>query len=150
VGHILLVIHVVAGILFVGPAAVASSLFAGYVPLGDADVATDRHTRSASVARVLHRICRTYGLLSLIVPAAGIALAIIGNRFTEAWLIIALVLTAIAGVIFAVRIIPMQASSLATPFTRRQIGALGALTGVYNVLWVIVVILMVTRPGAGR
>ncbi len=150
VTQVLLVIHLVAGILFVGPSAVATSLFPGYVPVREGESVSSRHPRSLAVAQILHRICRVYGLLALIVPAAGIALAIIGNRFTEIWLISAMVLTAIAGVILAVRIVPMQAGTLAAPASRKQISALGGFVGIFNLLWVVVVILMVTQPGAGR
>lgn len=147
---ILLVIHITAAVLFVGPAAVASSLFGGYVPISDPAKEKDRHVRSEQVAQLLHRICRVYGILALIVPAAGIVLAILGNRFTEAWLIAAMVLTVVAGVVFAVRIVPAQAAALATPATRKQIGSTGGFVGFYNLLWIVVVVLMVTQPGSGR
>ena len=106
-----------------------------------------RHPRSIQVAVALHRISKVYGVLSLIVPAAGIALAILFGKFTEPWLIIAMSLTAVAGVLFATRIVPAQASALASPPSRRSLSQLGALTGLFNLLWVAVLVLMVLRPG---
>ena len=52
---VLLSVHVLAGLLFVGPVAVAASLFPRYAPVaGAVEVAG----RSVGVARVLHRITR--------------------------------------------------------------------------------------------
>jgi hypothetical protein len=145
VGSVLIVIHIAAAILFIGPMSIASSMFPGYVP-AEPGVAS-RHPRSSQVAVVLHRVSRIYGVLSLIVPAAGIALAIAFGKFTEPWLIIAMVLTAVAGVLFATRIVPAQASALESPPTRGFVSRLGALTGVFNLLWVAVLVLMILRPG---
>jgi hypothetical protein len=145
VGAVLIVIHIAAAILFIGPASVASSMFPGYVPV---ESNTDsRHPRSSQVAVALHRISRVYGVLSLIVPAAGIALAVAFGKFTEPWLIIAMGLTAVAGVLFATRIVPAQASALSSPPSLHLVGRLGALTGVFNLLWLAVLVLMILRPG---
>lgn len=142
---VLLSVHVLAGILFVGPVAVAASLFPRYAPVAGPVEGVDR---SAGVARALHRITRVYGVLALAVPVVGLALAGVQGRSTEVWIIAAMVLTAIAGGLLAVQIVPRQREALATPDDGRQLRALGMVTGVFNLLWVIVVVLMVAHPGS--
>ncbi len=131
---VLLSVHVVAGILFVGPVAVAASLFPRYAAEGPA------------VATALHRITRVYGALALVVPAVGILLALVQGRSTEIWVLTALALTAVAGGLL-LEIAPRQRAALAAPDTA-ALRRIGMLTGVFNVLWAIVVVLMIVRPGA--
>jgi uncharacterized membrane protein YecN with MAPEG domain len=144
---LLLSVHVVAGILFVGPVTVATSLFPRYapttVPAMDGAVA-----RSGDTARLLHRITRSYGTLALIVPIVGLVLATVQGRTTEVWIIVAMVLTAIAGALLALRIAPGQADALASPDDGSQLRRLGMLAGIFNLLWVVVVVLMIVRPGS--
>lgn len=142
---VLLAIHVVAGILFVGPIAVATSLFPRYAPVGGPSASAERDD---GVARVLHRITRVYGVLALVVPVVGLALAGVQGRSTEVWVIVAMVLTAIAGGLLAVQIVPRQREALATPDDGRQLRTLGMVAGMFNLLWVIVVVLMVAHPGS--
>jgi len=145
----LLVLHVVAGILFVGPVAVASSLFPRYVPKTDGGVSSPRdEDRSERVALALHRVTRVYGVLGIVVPIAGILLSLVQGRFGEIWIIIAMIITAVAGGLLAFRIVPAQAAAIASPPERRQLGRLGTLAGVFNLIWAAVVILMVVRPGS--
>ena len=132
----LLSVHVLAGILFVGPVAVSTSLFPRY--------AAD----SREVAGVLHRITRVYGLLALIVPVIGLALAMVQGHTTEVWVLVAMVLTAIAGGLLAVQIAPRQGAVLAAPGSTSGLRQLGMLTGVFNLLWAVVVVLMIVRPGS--
>ncbi|AQA05377.1 hypothetical protein BVC93_26675 [Mycobacterium sp. MS1601] len=131
----LLSIHVVAGILFVGPVAVAASLFPRYAAEGPV------------VAAVLHRITRVYGILALVVPAVGIVLAIVQGRATEIWVLIAMGLTAVAGGLLALQIAPRQRAALTSP-DRATLKHIGMLTGVFNLLWAVVVVLMIVRPGS--
>lgn len=142
---LLLSAHVVAGILFVGPIAVATSLFPRYAPLAGA---APEGERSVGVARLLHRITRVYGVLALTVPMIGLALAGVQGRMTEVWIIAAMVLTTIAGGLLAVQIAPRQRAALAAPDGGAQLRALGMVTGVFNLLWVVVVVLMIVHPGA--
>jgi hypothetical protein len=136
---LLLAVHVVAGILFVGPVTVAASLFPRFAgPPGDPHVV---------VARVLHRVTRTYGALALGVPLVGLLLAAVQGRLGEIWITVAMVLTAVAGGLLALRIAPGQGEALADPRPER-LRRLRALTGAFNLLWVAVVVLMVVRPGA--
>ena len=66
--NILVIVHIIAAILFLGPVAVASSLYPAF-----ALQATGGDQSSLGSARILHRITNTYALLSLLVPLAGLA-----------------------------------------------------------------------------
>lgn len=135
---VLLSVHVLAGILFVGPIAVATSLFPRYA----------RADGSADVAGALHRITRVYGALALAVPVVGLLLAVVQGRVTEVWIIVAMVLTAVAGGLLALQIAPRQREALDSPVDTAALRRLGMLVGIFNLLWTIVVILMIVRPGA--
>jgi hypothetical protein len=142
---LLLSAHVIAGILFVGPIAVATSLFPRYAPVGGPSPDPERND---GVARLLHRITRVYGVLALAVPVIGLALAGVQGRSTEVWIIAAMVLTAIAGGLLAVQIAPRQRQALAAPGNESELRTLAMLTGVFNLLWVVVVVLMIVHPGS--
>ncbi|MDH2429669.1 hypothetical protein [Sphaerisporangium sp. TRM90804] len=177
---VLLSVHVLAGIVFVGGSAVAASLFPRYAPVavsapgpdGSAgpdgvagadgaagpDGAADPDgaagsggapgERNRAVAVALHRITRVYGVLGIIVPIVGIVLAVVQGRTGEIWLTIAMLLTAAAGALLALRIYPGQSEALATPDDGARLRGLAMQAGVYNLLWAVVVILMIVRPGA--
>lgn len=144
--ELLLSLHVLAGILFVGPVAVATSMFPRFVAAGSGDAAA-RATGSIPVARMLHRITRVYGLLALVVPLVGLTLAAVQERLSEIWVVVAMVLTAVAGALLALRIAPAQRDALAGDV---HLGVLRATTGVFNLLWAAVVVLMIVRPGSAQ
>jgi len=146
-GVVLLVVHVAAAVLFIGPAAVAASTLPRYVPIEDAPSNQRDTQRNRSVALALHRFSRIYGLLALIVPIAGLLLGLLWNKFGQAWLLAAMVLTAIAGALYALRIVPAQAAAVAAPVPRRRITALTGAAGIFNLLWLAVLVLMVLQPG---
>ncbi|WP_214318785.1 hypothetical protein [Nonomuraea sediminis] len=143
--HVLLSVHVIAGIVFVGGSAVATSLFPRYAPVAAADGAGER---SAAVAGVLHRITRGYTALGLIVPVVGIVLAFVQGRMGEAWVTVSMVLTAVAGVLLATQIYPRQREALATPGDAAKLRTLSMLAGFYNLVWAVIVVLMIVKPGA--
>jgi hypothetical protein len=149
VEKIFLAVHVVAGILFVGPVAVTTSIFPRFVPVRGPVHGAPTAPRNTPVATVLHRITRTYALLALIVPAAGLVLAAMQDRLGEVWIVVAMVLTAVAGGLLALRLVPLQADTLRDAATEGDLRSLRMLTGVFNLLWVAVVVLMIMRPGAG-
>jgi hypothetical protein len=140
---LLLSVHVLAGILFVGPIAVSTSLFPRFAP-----AAGEVGRGNADIAAVLFRITRVYGLLALTVPLFGVVLAVVQGRATEVWIILAMVLTAVAGGLLALQIAPRQRDALAAPAPAATLRRLGMLAGIFNLLWAIVVVLMVVRPGA--
>jgi hypothetical protein len=143
----LLSVHVVAGILFVGPVTVATSLFPRYAPT-TCDVRDRPAVRNVDTARLLHRITRSYGVLALIVPIVGLVLAAVQGRTTEVWVVVAMVLTAVAGALLALRIAPAQADALEVPDDGAQLRRLSMVVGIFNLLWVVVVVLMIVRPGS--
>lgn len=146
---VLLAAHVLGGILFVGPVAVANSLFPRYVPIAADGPPRERDEgRSTRVALALHRITRVYGMLGIAVPVIGIALSLVQGRFGEIWITIAMIVTALAGALLAFRIVPAQAEAITNPPERKRIVQLGTLAGVFNLMWAAVVILMVVRPGS--
>ncbi|WP_024803072.1 membrane protein [Nocardia sp. BMG51109] len=145
---LLLSVHVVAGILFVGPVAVATSLFPRYAPVTVTPAGAERAERSHDIARLLHRITRVYGVLALAVPVVGLTLAVVQGRTTEVWIIVAMVLTAVAGGLLALQIAPRQREAFAAPDDGARLRRLGMLSGVFNLLWAVVVVLMVVRPGS--
>lgn len=135
---VLLSLHVVAAILAVGPIAVAASLFPRYVQT------------SQGGAAVLHRICRTYAVIGVAVPLLGIATAAALGALTDAWVLISIALTAVAAAILALQILPAQRAALdgVSGQTQRLMMTLTVSTGVFNLLWVAVTILMIVRPGS--
>lgn len=144
--NILLAAHVLAGILFVGPVAVTTSLFPRFA--APAAAAGADAVAPPAVATLLHRVTRVYGILALVVPLIGLALAALQGRLGEIWITIAMVLTAVAGGLLALRIVPAQRDALAGGLDPRGLRAMRMLTGVFNLLWAAVVVLMIVRPGA--
>jgi hypothetical protein len=150
---LLLSVHVLAGIVFVGGSAVAASLFPRYAPLAATVPAgappAPGGERNEAVALVLHRITRVYGLLGIVVPVVGIVLAVVQGRMAEIWINVAMLLTAAAGLLLALVIYPRQKAALAAPDDGARLRSLAMYAGIYNVLWAVVVVLMIVRPGAG-
>ena len=135
----LLAVHVLAAILLVGPVAVAASLFPRFATPPSGEGGRD-------VAALLHRICRSYAAVGVVVPVFGIATAARLGVLTDAWLVVSVVLTAAAAAVLGLRILPAQRRLLAAPAK----GASGLMmaTGVFNLLWAVVVVLMILRPGS--
>jgi hypothetical protein len=152
---LLLSVHVLAGIVFVGGSAVAASLFPRYAPVADAAVPAGAPAsgepageRNEAVAVLLHRITRVYGLLGIVVPVVGIVLGVVQGRMAEIWINIAMLLTAAAGLLLALVIYPRQKAALAEPDGGARLRSLAMYAGIYNLLWAVVVVLMIVRPGA--
>lgn len=144
--QLLLSVHVLTAIIFVGGSAVATSLFPRYAPSTAA--AGPASERSPAVAAVLHRITGTYARLALIVPVVGMILAVLQGRLGEIWITAAIILTGCAAAIIMMIIHPMQREAMAVPDDGTRLRTLGMLAGLYNMLWLIVVVLMIVRPGA--
>ncbi|WUI03041.1 hypothetical protein OHR68_14910 [Spirillospora sp. NBC_00431] len=140
----LLSVHVLAAILAIGPITVAASLFPRYakeaVPGG-----ADPDGRTAAF---LHRICQGYGVLGIAVPVFGFATGAQLGVLTDAWLIASMALTAIAAGLLALAILPVQRRLLAEPGPGRAVTRLTAMTGTFNIIWTVVVVLMIVRPGS--
>ena len=137
---LLLVAHIAAVVLFIGPATFATSAFARYAA---------RATRDSALA--LHQASRTYGLATLAVPAAGFALAGQQNLLTQGWVLTSAALFLVGFALLYGVILPRQARVLdaldageaPTPADR---SVLRAAAGGYAVAWVAILVLMVAKP----
>jgi len=137
---LLLVAHVLAAILFIGPSTVATSSFVRYAA-----------TETLPVARVLHGITRAYGTASLAVPVVGLVLAGRSGYLSAGWVALSLVLFAAALSLLALVVVPAQRQALAAVEASREVPAalrsrLHGASGAYAVAWVIVLVLMVAKP----
>jgi hypothetical protein len=128
---ILLSAHVILAILAIGPIAVAASIFPRYATI-------------PPVAAVLHRICVTYAAVGLAVPLLGVATAMAMGVLTDTWVLVSIGLTVGAAGILVAAILPAQRAVL----DGASAGRLAMATGIFNLLWVAVTILMIVRPGS--
>ncbi|WP_410672509.1 DUF2269 family protein [Amycolatopsis sp. cmx-4-68] len=137
----LLSVHVLAAVLAVGPVAVAASMFPAAVRKGD-----------LKAASLLHRICRVYAYAAVAVPVFGFGVASTMHVLGDPWLITSIGLTAVAAAVLALLVLPRQQRLLTeepTPGTLSHGAArLAMVTGVFNLLWAAVTVLMIVRPGS--
>lgn len=154
---IFLILHVLAAVIAVGPVTVAGSMFPAAARKA---AAAPGSAESVAAVRLLHRICRVYAIAGLAVPVFGFATASSLHVLGSPWLIASIVLTGVAALVLALLVMPAQATVLAglnaagpgaasaarprrTPALR-----LAALTGLFNLLWATVTVLMIVRPGS--
>lgn len=147
---LLLSLHVIVAIVAVGPVTVAASVF----PRTAREAAAapgDPAPRAA--LRTLHRICRVYAALAVLVPVLGFATAGAMGVLGDAWLTISMVLTALAGAILGGVVLPLQQrlmGELGEPVAhiRASAARLAMAAGLFNLLWATVTVLMIVRPGS--
>lgn len=154
-----LFIHVLAALLLIGPVAVATSLFPRY-----ATAAHQGEDHARGVTALLHRLTKLYGVLSLLVPLAGIALFIADSAFRKQGVFhAAILLSFIAWLILFLLILPKQrlaildlqlldkADNPASDKEQKALqnvnwdklpGKLSMFGGIFNLLWVITAALM--------
>ena len=147
VTKVLLSIHVLAAIVAIGPVTVAASMYPAAVRRGD-----------VPAMRTLHRICRVYAALGVVVPVFGLATASSLGVLGDAWLLTSIALTVLAAAVLGLLVLPSQAKALSDDENgqkreqakeqERAARRIGMLAGVFNLLWAVVVVLMITRPGA--
>ncbi|MFJ1955014.1 hypothetical protein ACIOGT_11890 [Streptomyces microflavus] len=161
---LLLSLHVLASILAVGPITVAASMFPRYAkpPAPGSERPHDHDMRTAAF---LHKICRGYAVVGIAVPVLGFATGAQMGVLGDAWLLASIVLTAIAAALLMAMVLPGQSELLAEgpggdPGTEAGAGAptvaerrsaaarLAMTTGIFNLLWATVVVLMIVRPGS--
>ena len=144
-----LTLHVLAAVVAIGPVTVAASMFPPALRRAHGD--PDDHEALANL-RMLHRICRVYAAVGVAVPISGFATASSLGVLGSAWLIASIVLTAAAAAVLALQILPAQEGALTAAGTPGAAlgapGRLAMLTGVFNLLWATVTILMIIRPGS--
>ncbi|AGS69835.1 hypothetical protein [Streptomyces collinus] len=142
---LLLAVHVLAAIVAVGPVTVAASMFP---PAARRAVAAPDDVRAAQTLGLLHRICRVYAVVGLVVPVFGFATASRMGVLGSAWLIVSIALTALAALVLAALVLPAQTVLVEGGGTRARTVRLAMFTGVFNLLWAAVTILMIVRPGS--
>ncbi|MEU6813730.1 hypothetical protein [Streptomyces sp. NPDC046860] len=143
---LLLSVHVLAALLAIGPVAVAASMFPR--SLRQAHDAPDDQGALAGLG-LLHRVCRIYAVVGVTVPVFGLATARNLGVLGSGWLITSIVLTAAAAAVLGLLILPAQEAALeAAPDTADSAARLAMLTGVFNLLWATVTVLMIVRPGS--
>ncbi|MET8823434.1 hypothetical protein [Streptomyces rochei] len=161
----LLSLHVLAAILAIGPVTVAASMFPQavrrvtvVVPVGtggggDGAAGAGAAQDDMSTVRLLHRICRVYSGLGVAVPVLGFATAAAMGVLGDAWLIASITLTAAAAGILLAFVLPRQEELLEDltgrqPVERARTARLAMFTGLFNLLWATVTVLMIVRPGS--
>lgn len=164
-GKVLLSLHVLAGIIFIGPVTVAVSLFPRY-----ARMAADASQRAVAmpVLTLLRRISTAYAVLGISVPVFGLGVALQLGVLTDPWLVVSIALTLAAALVLVVLVLPAQRSMLdvledpASPLTTsaperaervrdRWVAStkrLASISGVFALIWAVVVVLMIVRPGS--
>ncbi|MFF2994900.1 DUF2269 family protein [Streptomyces sp. NPDC057950] len=147
----LLAVHVLAAIVAIGPVTVAASMFP---PAARKALAEPRDEQARSTVRLLHRICRVYATVGVVVPVFGFATASAMGVLGDTWLIVSIALTALAAVVLAALVLPRQTAIVegiwhdsGVPDPRATV-RLAMFTGVFNLLWATVTILMIIRPGS--
>ncbi|MFJ3659491.1 hypothetical protein ACIPPM_03370 [Streptomyces sp. NPDC090119] len=148
---VLLSLHVLTALIAVGPVTVAASMFPATLRRAQGDGDGDART----TLRTLHRICRVYAGIGIAVPLFGLATAGSLGVLGDGWLITSILLTAAAAAVLALLILPAQdrALAVATESALPQAppvapGRLAMLTGIFNLLWAAVTVLMIVRPGS--
>ncbi|WP_409469687.1 hypothetical protein [Streptomyces sp. HC307] len=164
---LLLSVHVLASIVAIGPITVAASMFPRFVKPQAGDDDPSGEERTPATAALLHRICRGYTVVGVAVPVFGLATGAQMGVLGDAWLIVSIILTAIAAALLLMAILPGQERLLAQPAgaaagggagaavdtataeaTRSAAARLAMVTGIFNLLWAVVVVLMIVRPGS--
>ncbi|MFB7594900.1 DUF2269 family protein [Streptomyces sp. NPDC056160] len=152
----LLAVHVLAAIVAVGPVTVAASMFP---PAARRALSAPEDPRAAETVRLLLRICRVYAVVGVVVPVFGFATARNMGVLGDTWLIVSIALTALAALVLAAFVLPRQAA-LAEGVTgggttggtgadtARATARLAMFTGLFNLLWAAVTVLMIVRPGS--
>ncbi|MFF4490904.1 hypothetical protein ACFY0F_31305 [Streptomyces sp. NPDC001544] len=141
----LLAVHVLAAIVAVGPVTVAASMFP---PAARRALAAPDDARAAETVLLLHRICKVYAVAGVVVPVFGFATASSMGVLGDTWLIVSIALTALAALVLAALVLPRQGALVEGGGTREATVRLAMFTGLFNLLWAAVTVLMIVRPGS--
>ncbi|MEU8887117.1 hypothetical protein [Streptomyces sp. NPDC048442] len=153
---VLLTLHVLVAIVAIGPITVAASMFPRYAK-PPALESGPPHDHDLRIAAFLHKICRAYTSVGIAVPVLGIATGAVMGVLGDAWLMASIVLTGVAAGVLLALVLPGQEELLEEPdagsgtdvTTRRATATrLAMTTGIFNLLWATVVVLMIVRPGS--
>jgi len=142
----LLAVHVIAAIVAIGPVTVAASMF---TPTARKALAAPDDANALATTHLLHRICRVYAtVVGVVVPVFGFATASNMGVLGDTWLIVSIALTALAAVVLAALVLPRQSAILEGTGDRATTVQLAMFTGIFNLLWATVTVLMIIRPGS--
>ncbi|MEU7071282.1 hypothetical protein AB0B30_22365 [Streptomyces narbonensis] len=153
----LLSVHVLVAIVTVGSITVAASMFPRVAlrACGGGEREDGAPAGGTGTAVVLHRVCAGYAVAGVVVPVFGVATGAQLGVLTDAWLIVSMVLTTLAAALLGLAVLPGQrrllalAEGAASATEARPVASrLAMLTGVFNLLWAVVVVLMIVRPGS--
>ncbi|MGA5895441.1 hypothetical protein [Streptomyces venetus] len=149
----LLSLHVLAAIVAIGPVTVAASMVPPAARRA-APAGGDAPDPSAvGTVALLHRICRVYGAVGLAVPLLGFATGAAMGVLGSGWLVTSIALTAAAAGVLVAFVLPRQEELLGRlegeqGVDHRDTVRLAMFTGVFNLLWATVTVLMIVRPGS--
>ncbi|MFG2485229.1 hypothetical protein ACGFSI_21040 [Streptomyces virginiae] len=151
----LLTVHVLAAVITIGPVTVAASMFPATARRG---LSEPGNAATLAEARTLHRICRVYAVIAVAVPVFGLATADSLHVLSSPWLLTSIALTAAAAAVLGILVLPRQSTTLTVldgavdpqvaATARRTVGRLSMHTGLFNLLWATVTVLMIVRPGS--
>jgi uncharacterized membrane protein len=140
---VLLSLHVVAAIFIVGPLVAAAN-----------QAARALRDRDAGALRPLSRLVTVYGWASLVVAVfgAGLVQDKYDHKWSEAWLIVSLVLFLIASALVIGVLAPLLRRAVGTAGDAAadlagRAGRAAAVGGVVSLCYVAIAVLMVTQPG---
>ncbi|MBY8344495.1 hypothetical protein LXH13_36460 [Streptomyces spinosirectus] len=144
---VLLILHVLAAIVAVGPVTVAASMVPPAVRRAGSDAT------AVGTVRLLHRICRIYSGIGIAVPAFGFATAGAMGVLGSGWLIASIILTTAAAGLLIAFVLPRQEELLGQLDAQQSVERsstvqLSMFTGLFNLLWATVTVLMIVRPGS--
>ncbi|MCX4749373.1 hypothetical protein OG455_28345 [Kitasatospora sp. NBC_01287] len=138
-------------------ATIAGGAGAGAGVLPDGATAGVGDPEATASVRLLFRITQVYAAIGLAVPVLGIGTAQVMGVMGSAWLIASLVITGLAALVLMFLVLPRQQAVIAAlagepdADAARALGGLKLLTmstGLFSLLWAVVTVLMVLRPGS--
>ncbi|EFL36866.1 integral membrane protein [Streptomyces viridochromogenes DSM 40736] len=149
----LLSLHVLAAIVAIGPVTVAASMFPPAARRAAPAGGDDPDPSAVGTAALLHRICRVYAAVGLSVPLLGFATGAAMGVLGSGWLVTSIALTAAAAGVLVAFVLPRQEELLGQlkgeqAVDHRDTVRLAMFTGVFNLLWATVTVLMIVRPGS--
>jgi len=136
--RVLLWFHLAAVMFLLGPLTIAMMSTARYIRAED-----------VAVLRYLHRMTRMFGFASILVLAFGVGVG--HDDLSKPWLTVSMTLF-IVGLILALVIVAPDQHRAITKLEARESaevhrGRIVAVSGAATLLWIVVLILMVWRPG---
>lgn len=145
-----LCLHVLVAILAVGPVAVAASRFP---PALRVAAGSPGDAAAGSTLRTLYRLCRAYAVVGVAVPVTGLATAGIMHVTGQAWVLVSIGLTAVAAAVLVLLVLPGQRAALdrveaGSVIDPASVARIAAVTGLFNLLWAAVTVIMIVRPGS--